>query len=322
MFMNKKTFSLFLAFAALFIFTTRASAIFGLKTRAVQKQMIADAETSFKQGNYQKSEDILKEFLLRNAPKRRIKKAYLLLGQVYHATKEYNKELLTYREAVEFFPKDISLNLAMADIYYLSGLYDRASEVYQTVLKLDAENIQAKLGLARVYMQQGFFERAAQYFKDYTDVQKDASYQVYYDYALSQFKANKLNEALGLAYRAYEMDNNPQAMFLIAQIYQAELDENEALRAVTLACQARPDNDEYLLTRALWLAGSRQSAKEGFAVAEKYLAARPQDKLALFICYTACRTSGKEKEGREFLKKIVMQDGNGFIDKLAGKLLK
>lgn len=322
MFINKKIFSLFLASAALFIFTTRASALFGLRARAAQKQMIADAEASFKQGNYQKSEDILKEFLLRNAPKRRIKKAYLLLGQVYHATKEYNKELLTYREAVEFFPKDVSLNLAMADIYYLSGLYDRASEVYQTVLKLDAENMQAKLGLARVYMQQGFFERASQYFREYTEAEKDVPYQVYYDYALSQLKANKLNEALGLAYHAYEINENPQAMFLIAQIYHAEQDEDEALRAITHACEARPDNDEYLLTRALWLAGREESAKEGFAVAEKYLAARPQDKLALFICYTACRTTGKEKEGREFLRKIVMQDGNGFIDKLAAKLLK
>lgn len=96
MFLNKKILSVIFAFAMLALLSPQASALFGLKTRALQKQMIADAEESLKQGDYQKSEDILREFLLRNAPKRRIKKAYLLLGQVYHETKEYNKELLTY----------------------------------------------------------------------------------------------------------------------------------------------------------------------------------------------------------------------------------
>lgn len=304
------------------LLSPQASALFGLKTRALQKQMIADAEESLKQGDYQKSEDILREFLLRNAPKRRIKKAYLLLGQVYHETKEYNKELLTYREAIEFFPKDITLNLSMADVYYVSGLYDRASEVYETVLKLDPQNKPAKLGLARVYMQQGFFERSCQYFKEYTDGADNIPYQVYYDYAFAQFKANKLDEALGAAYKAYEIDKNPQAMFLIAQIYQAEQDEDEALRAITIISTEYPNNDEYLLTRALWLSGREQGSREASSIAKQYLKTHPGDKLALYIEYSSCRRENMKEECSKFLREITEQEGCGFVDKLAAALLK
>ena len=71
-----------------------ANAIFGLKDRLVQKEQIAKARQAFAAENYPETIRLMKDFTLRDAPKRRIKRAYILIADSYIAMEEYDKAMV------------------------------------------------------------------------------------------------------------------------------------------------------------------------------------------------------------------------------------
>ena len=325
MYLNRIILIIFiLAFAAM-----PARALFGFsKEQRAQKAALEEASAAYNRGEWEPVVDIMEEFLLKGAQKEDLKKAYLLIGSSYEKQGAYDKALLKYGEAAEFFPKDIELNLALADIYYVGGLTEKAVAAYNKVLELDKNNLHALLALARAYMAEGSFWRASHYFKKYFDAGGTPSpgggqgaADIYYDYSLSYFLANENQKALELVSRANEIQSGARISFLTAKIYKAMGDDKNAFAHINAAVAYPGAGDDIILTRALWLAYDGQT-KEALSIADSFLKKDPADRPALFIKYLAYARADRAKEGRKYLETIAASDADGFIENIARTILK
>ena len=180
----------------------------------------------------------------------------------------------------------------------------------------------AKIGLAESYLSEGFFDRAAKYFEEYISQTQSADPKVYYDYALSRFHANDYDGALALTQQSLSLKADASTTLLLAKIYKAKGDKDNAFMAIDTALKQNPNDEVVFLTRALWLARDKNKAKEGLAAANAYLAREPKDGLAMFVKYLAEDNLGDTCAARKTLKAITETEGDGFINKLALKIYK
>ena len=308
-------------FISFLFFALNANAIFGLKDRTVQKEQIAKARKAFAEENYPETIRLMKEFTLRDAPKRRIKRAYILIADSYSAMEEFDKAMLTLNEALEFYPKDKELRLMLAEVYYIGDLNARAIEEYQKVLDQDENNPKAILGLAQSNLKEGFYHKASEYFKKYIELTDTKSSNVYYNYAISNYMANDFEPALELALISFEQKESPDTQLLIAKIYKSQGKLEKALLTIRDAWLMDINREDIYLTYALWTAYESAHAVQGLEMAQDYLKEHPNNRLALFIEYIAYTRLGKDKKAKESLRKIAALNEKGFINSLAGKIL-
>ena len=314
------TLSLILLFLPL-----QSKAIFGLTKRSDQKQKIAAAREAYSQGNYQEAIEIGQKFLIENqeAPKRRFRRIYLVLGNAYSALNDYDHALLNYNEALEVLPKDIELNLALADLYYKTELYDKSIEFYNKVLSLDKDNPQALLGLGRAYLEIGFLSKSRQYFKHYLKKDTKKSPSVYYDYAMANFLSNIQDIALEYAQKAQEKDkNNPDTYFLIAKIYNTLNQNDEANKNINKALELSNNREDILLTSLLWKSYKKETANEALKEIKEYQKQNPSSQLAVFIEGISLLTQDNKQKALTVFKKIQQQNEDSFIKKITEQIIK
>ena len=316
MFLNK-----FFTLTCFLCIALNANAIFGLKTRSEQKEQIAKARAEFAKGNYNETIKLMKDFTLKDAPKRRIKRAYVLIAESYIAMQEYDKAMLTLTEALEFYPKDQDLRLNLADVYYLCDLNAKAIEEYQKVLKQDKNNSKATLGLAQAMLKEGFYSKACDYFKKYVSLTDTQDPQVYYNYATSHYLANNFTPAMELALMSFEQKPSPDTKLLIAKIYKGQGKLEKALQAIRDAWLLDINREDIYLNYALWVAYTQKYSVQGLEMAQDYLKKNPQNRLALFIEYVAYIRLKEHAKAQEVLKEISALKEKGFIDTLAQKIL-
>ncbi len=303
----------------------QSKAFFGLTKRFDQKQKIAAARDAYAKGNYQEAIDISKSFLMENqeAPKRRSRRIYIVLGNAYAALNDYDHALLVYNEALEVLPKDIKLNLALANLYYKTELYDKAIEFYNKVLSLDKDNSDALLGLGRAYLQVGFLSKSRQYFKDYLNQKGQKDNSVYYDYALANFLSNNQNIALEYAKKALDIDkNNPDIYFLIAKIYNNLNETEKATENINKALKLSNNRDDILLTSLIWKVYKPSTVKEALQEVKDYQRQNPNSQLAVFIEGMSLLKQGRKQKAIDLFKKIQNQNQDSFIKEVATQIIK
>lgn len=311
----------FLILFIFLLFALDANALFGLESRKEQKTQIAKARAEFAAGNYKETIKLMQDFTLKEAPKRRIKRAYDLIAQSYIAMQEYDKALLTLNEALEFYPKDQDLHLNLAEVYYLCDLNKRAIEEYEQILKQDKDNAKANLGLARAMLKEGFYSKACDYFKHYVALTNIKEAPVYYDYATSQYLANNLIPSLELALISLEQRPTPDTKLLIAKIYKSQGDIDKAIKTIQEAWLMDTSRKDIYLTYALWLAYDVNQAKIGLKMAREYLQKEPQNRLALFVKFVAYTRLKKNEQAKQVLEQIAALKEESFIDAVANKIL-
>lgn len=316
MFLNK----LFILISFLFM-ALNANALFGLKARSEQKEQLAKARAEYSKGNYPEAVKLMKAFTLRDAPKRRIKRAYVLIADSYIAMEEYDKATLILNEALEFYPKDQDLRLTLAEVYFLCDLNTRAIEEYQKVLKQNINNPKANLGLARAMLKEGFYSKACDYFNKYVNLTNTKEAKVYFDYATSHYLSDNFTPALELALISFEQEPSADTKLLIAKIYKSQRKIEKALQTIQEAWLMDTDREDIYLTYALWLAYDKQSAKQGLEMALEYLQKNPKNRLALFIEYIAYTKLSKPQQAKVALNHITALQEKGFIDALAKRIL-
>ena len=312
-------------FLILLFLPLQSKAIFSLTKRFDQKQKITAAREAYAKGNYKEAINIGQNFLAENqeAPKRRFRRIYVVLGNAYAALKDYDHALLIYNEALEVLPKDTELNLALANLYYKTELYDKAIEFYNKVLSLDNDNSSALLGLGRAYLQIGFLSKSRQYFEDYLNQTGQKDNSVYYDYALANLRSNNHEVALKYANKAKGIDeNNPDVYFLISKIYITLHDREKANENISKALQLSNNREDILLTSLLWRAYNQDTAKEALEEIKSYQKQNPNSQLAIFIEGVSFLTQGKKQKALSVFKKITEQNEDSFIKEVATQILK
>ena len=303
----------------------RSEALFGFFKRADQKQKISAAREAYAEGKYQEAIEIGQNFLMENqeAPKRRSRRIYLVIGNAYAALNDYDHALLTYNEALEVLPKDVELNLSIAQLYHKTELYDKAIEFYNKVLALDNDNPDALLGLGRAYLQIGFLSKSRYYFENYLSQKGNKDESVYYDYAVTNFLSNNQNVALEYAQKALEIDkNNSDIYLLIAKIHNNLNENEEADENITKALQLSNNREDILLTSLLWKAYRQDTANETLREIKKYQKQNPDSQLAVFIEGVALTTQGKKQTALTVFKKVQNQNEDSFIKEVATQITK
>lgn len=303
----------------------QSKAIFGLTKRLDQKQKITIARDAYNKGNYQEAIEIGQNFLLENqeAPKRRARRIYLIMGDAYAALNDYDHALLTYNEALEVLPNDITLNLALANLYYKTELYDKATEFYNKVLSLDNDNSDAMLGLGRAYLKIGFLSKSRQYFKNYLNQKVEKDPTVYYDYAMTNFLSNNQDIALEYTQKAQKTDkNNPDVYFLAAKIYNTLNEDKKANENINKALQFSNNREDILLTSLLWKAYKQDTANEVLPKIKEYQKQNADSQLAVFIEGIALLTQGEKKKALTVFKTIQKQNEDSFVKEIAGQIIK
>lgn len=304
----------------------QSNAFLGLGKRSDQKQKIAAARDAYANGNYEQAIKISQNFLMENqeAPERRSRRIYLVLGNAYAALNDYDHALLTYNEALEVLPKDIGLNLALANLYYKTELYDKAVEFYNKVLQLDDDNMEALLGLGRSYLKIGFLSKSRQYFKNYLSQKGEKDNSVYYDYAIANFLSNNQNIALKYVQKAQEINtNDPDIYFLIAKIYNTLNNNEEARKNIDKALQLSNNRADILLTSLLWKAYEKDTASEALKEIKNYQKQNQDSQLAIFIEGVSLLIQGKKQQALAIFKKIPEQkEDPTFIGKVAEQIIK
>lgn len=303
----------------------QSKAFLGLTNRFDQKHKITAAREAYTNGNYQEAIEIGRKFLSENqeAPKRRVRRIYLVLGDAYAALNDYDHALLTYNEALEVLPKDVGLNLALANLYYKTELYDKSIEFYNKVLQLDDDNSKALLGLGRAYLKIGFLSKSRQYFKNYLDQKKEKDNSVYFDYAMANFLSNNQNIALEYAQKAQKIDeNNPDIYFLTAKIYRNLKENEKADNNINQALKLSNNRDDILLTSLLWKAYKQETAKDVFKEIKNYQKQNPNSQLAVFIEGMSLLTQGKKQKALTIFRKIQDVNEDSFIKEITKQILK
>ena len=312
-------------FLILVFLPLQSKAIFGLTKRFDQKQKITAAREAYNKGNYKEAIEIGQSFLSENqeAPKRRTRRIYLVMGDAYAALNDYDHALLTYNEALEVLPKDITLNLALANLYYKTELYDKATEFYNKVLSLDNDNSDAMLGLGRAYLKIGFLSKSRQYFKNYLSQKGEKDSTVYYDYAMANFLSNNQDIALEYTQKAQKIDNNnPDVYFLAAKIYSTLNEDKKANENINKALQLSNNREDILLTSLLWKAYKQDTANEALGKIKEYQKRNTDSQLAVFIEGVALLTQGKKKKALTVFKTIQGQNEDTFVKEISGQIIK
>lgn len=314
---------LFISVLFLSLLPVQGQALFGLSGRSDQKQKISQARAAYADGEYKKTVEIAKDFLMQNqnAPKRRIRRIYVVLGDAYKALGDYDHALLTYNTALEYLPKDIGLNLALAEVYYETGLYDKATEIYQKVIMLEDDNSDALLGLARSYLKMGYLSRSRFYFKQYLEDNHKIDAATLYDYAYVNYLSGNYNFALEYALKSSEVKESAETYFLLAKIYRQL---NAALLSkenINLATAFAPEREDIYLTKLLWLSYDKGSAPLALASVQNFLKDNPKSALGLFIEYVSLSKLDRRGEAQKVLKEINGLEGTSFIKDLSAKFL-
>ena len=297
----------------------------GLTKRLDQKQKIAAAREAYAKGDYNKAIEIGHKFLSENqeAPKRRFRRIYLVLGNAYSALNDYDHALLNYNEALEVLPKDIELNLALANLYYKTELYDKAIDFYNKVLTIDEDNSNAMLGLGRAYLKIGFLSKSRQYFREYLEQKGQKDNTVYFDYAMANFLSNNQHLALEYAQKAEEIDgNNADIYFLISKIYKTLNETEKATQNIDKALKLSNNRKDILLTSLLWKAYKQNTAKEALKEIKDYQNQNPGSQLAVFIEGVSFLTQGEKQKALTVFKRIKAQNEDSFIKETVTQILK
>lgn len=300
-------------------------AIFGLSARKDQKQKIAAAREAYAKGNYGEAIQISQDFLAQNqdAPKRRTRRIYFVLGNTYAALGDYDHALLTYQTALELLPKDAELNLALANLYYKTELYDKAIDFYKKTLEYDENNAPALLGLGRSYLKIGFLSQSRQYFKKYLEENTKPDNSVYHDYAYVNFLSNKQNIALDYALKMQRTDpNNPDIYFLIAKIYNSLNAMPLAIENIEKAIQFSNKREDIFLTSLLWKSYDEKYADEALKEIKIYQKENPKSQLAIMIEAISYMTKGEKDKYIKTLKKIKDNENNSFIKQAVQQIIK
>lgn len=317
--------NVFVLFLCLLFIPIQGTAFLGLTERIDQKQKISVARNAYSNGNYEQTIEICQDFLMQNqeAPMRRKRRIYSLLGNAYAAIGDYDHALLTYNSALEVLPNDVELNLALANLYYKTELYDKAIEFYNKTLNIDKNNQQALLGLGRSYLKIGFLSKSRQYFKEYLSLNGEKDKNVYYEYASANFLSRNNNTALDYALKAKEInENNPDIYFLIAKIYNTLNAPQRAEENINTALQLAPDREDIFLTSMLWKAYDKTTAEIALNKIKEYQIKNPESKLALFIEYVALLKLNKEGQAIKTLRNLQKMKGESFIKKVTEQILK
>ncbi len=311
-------------FLVLLFLPLQSNAFLGITKRFEQKQKISSAREAYAKGDYEETIKICQEFLMQNqeAPKRRTRRIYTVLGDAYAALGDYDHALLTYNQALEVLPKDVSLNLSLANLYYKTELYDKAIEFYNKTLQLDKNNSKAILGLARAYLKTGFLSKSRQYFKDYLEQNKNISADIYYDYATANFLSNNLNNALEYAKKVKNLNPDADTYFLTAKIYKAFNDNEQAEENIKTALHLSQNRKDIFLTHLLWKSYKQNSAADALAEIKNFQKNNPSSQLAVFIEGNALLTQGKKQKAFDVFKKLENQNKDSFIKEVAKQILK
>jgi tetratricopeptide (TPR) repeat protein len=302
---------------SLLLLATAASAMWPFSGRLpLRADPLADVAELVSKGEYTQALDHMDDALYRRGLSAKDKvRAYLLFGRSLEALGRYDRALTHYVLALQLYPRDEDLTLALADVYHREELDDKARPMYERVLEQDSHSRRAHIGLAESYQSLGLFDKALEHYSQAVRDWGAGDPIVWTNYAHALAGERDFAGAERAVQKAISLAPSPSRLEDRAVYQRAQGKSDQAFSSLDAAVASAPDDAALLLRRALWLADARLD-EEAARDVNKALQLQPRDALAWW-----CRGLLYARAGRPADARLAFQSAaageKGFIAKAA-----
>jgi tetratricopeptide (TPR) repeat protein len=249
------------------------------------------------------------------------KRAYWFIGSCYEQEGKLDHALSDYQLAVQIYPRDMQLLLALGRLYLRIGLPDRAAKIFSTMLAIEPDSFEAHIGIADVYAGEGFLSKAAEHYKTALDSMTVRDLSVWRAYASTLLESRHYAQAREVMTHVLSINpDDPDSLLLSARLYYEMGLHESALETIGRAAARAPKRNDIVLRRALWLISAGET-DHGLGIAFGVLEREPQEPLALFTAGLALIKKGEADHARQYLERAAAQESAPFIAKAAAGLL-
>ncbi len=241
---------------------TRADAFYGLGSVLMRMTKYADAAAAFEKAislninnkeiyfelggvyealqNWAKAAEVYEKYI---ALKPEVTwNAYLRLGFCRMSLNQFDAAIAAYQEALKAQPKDLKLNMSLAEAYEKAGQFEKAEETYGTLAQINPTDARTYYGQAyRMYDAAGKFDKAIGPAKKIMELEPKNEGGIY-NLGLIYFKLQKYDEAIDAFKQVVavkpEMSN---AWFQIGSCYFQQKKYKDAIEAYKKFTSLAPD---------------------------------------------------------------------------------
>jgi tetratricopeptide (TPR) repeat protein len=158
--------------------------------------------------------------------KKKKSKYYCEVGNIYNLQKYYDLSIMYYKEALYLYPKDLKIQVNIAQIYLKNNLYALAEDLFKEILESDKKNKPAKIGLGGIYFYQQNYPKAVFY---YEQILPDGGEDIVLKLSICYRNMRNFDKALDILNDFIEKDNaNGNIFFLAGLLF---MDKNESAKA-------------------------------------------------------------------------------------------
>jgi tetratricopeptide (TPR) repeat protein len=306
----------------LLLLATAASAMWPFNGRLpLQADPLADVAELVSKGQYEQALDHMDDALNRRGLSSKDKvRAYLLFGRSLEALGRYDRALTHYVLALQLYPRDEELTLALADVYHREELDDKARPLYERVLSRDSRNPRAHIGLAESYQSLGLYDSALEHYRQAVEAWGAGNPIVWTNYAHALAGERDFAGAEHAMQKALSLSSSPERLEDLAVYQHAQGKLEQAYVTLDAAIAAASSDASLRLRRALWLSKEGRD-EEAARDVEKALQLQPKDPLGWW-----CRGLLDARAGRTADARLAFQSaaavGKGFVAKAAKAALR
>ncbi|MBI4055835.1 MAG: tetratricopeptide repeat protein [Elusimicrobia bacterium] len=237
---------------------------------------------------------------LRRADQRR---AYWILGKSYEILGRLDQALGVYQVAVELFPGQAPLQVALGGVYEQVGLWERARATYGRAVQVQPYYAWGHWGLGRVEESFGFYERAASSYHLALEGELREHSELRFRLAHCLRKAGRWREALSILTGLLAQVPDPQYFLELAYIQKSLGDWDQAFVSLRKA-EAYPESPPelaFLRLAWLWEEGREEVFQKELEVLQKKF---PENLLANFFEFLVALREGDWDEARRQMRQF------------------
>ncbi len=211
--------------------------------------LIAQAEESFRNGEYVSAAELLSRALEMKLSGRQRYNAFLTLGECSMRLRQYARAIEYFREGEQLMPGEEGPRLSLGSVYEESELYELARQKYQEILDRDRRSYEANYRLGRLLLKQGMHTQAMEYFRRALALRSSA--EIYRGMSACAERSGDIGMAIAMLRQSAQMGLNYDDFVTLGRLYGRQKRIAESEETFCHAIKLAPNRGEAYIYLAL-----------------------------------------------------------------------